>query len=999
MFYFITLLIILGLIIAARTAYARFEANKAKEEYEAWKASQQYTMLQIWVPKDNDKTPLAAEQFFSSLHGIFTESAKFQPQVSFEIVGMSKFIHFYVYVPTYLKEFVEGQLYAQYPEAEIKEAEDYIGFADSKSIALAELSLTKEGVYPIKTFNNFTVDPLAGITGVLGNIKDDENLWLQCIVKPVADDWQDFGVKLVKAKREGKSLEEPSKFFKFLQSIANFILFVIRSGSNISSGSEEKSSASAPSGGEETSKLPTPQEAALKGVEEKITKLGFEVKLRVLATSIDEPSARGKVESMVGAFKQFNTTNMNGFKIGEVSNGAEALSVYQAREFDDKGYTLNTEELASIFHLPSASVATPSIVWAGSKKGEPPADLPIEGRGDENDITFFGVTNFRNYRYKFGIRQKDRRLHMYTIGKTGTGKSTLLENMIIDDINKGKGVAIVDPHGQTVDHILGQIPEHRIKDVIYFNPADREMPLGFNLLEAVNPDLRSVAASGVLGIFKKLWADSWGPRLEYILRNAILALIEAPDANLLGINRLLVDRPYRQFVISHLTDPVVKQYFETEYENYSPQFRTEAIAPIQNKVGQFLSAKTIRNIIGQAKSSFDVRRVMDEQKILLIDLSTGKIGEDTAALLGSMLITKIQLAAMSRADVHESQRPDFYLYVDEFQNFATESFATILSEARKYHLNLVLTNQFMAQIPEVVKSAIFGNVGTIVSYRVGATDAGSLVKEFEPVFNANDLVNLDNFHIYTKLSVNGVTRPAFSAATLPPFPETDGFKNKVIEFSRQTYGRPEAQVEAEIKDFTQAGRPEHLRARDEKLKRIQEDEMESIDEVNEARRQQMPENQEKSKIQSPPQRNSYPQQEKFSPRDDKQGKPVGSNDGNQKSKRKRSKNLNSSGGAQGYKQFEGKNNAWYIGENSKPQNGGEGNQNKQIKPENSHNIEPKNLDAKKGESGAEKSDTKKPKRTFTGPLLVMKDDKSNKKDDQKIDFDELDRLFGKDEGF
>ncbi len=995
MIYFIFFIFLVGAVAVVRSAYLRFKDNKAKEEYEAWKASQQYTILQIWVPKDNDKTPLAAEQFFSALHGVFSESSKFQSQVSFEIVGMSKFIHFYVHVPVHLKEFVEGQLYAQYPEAEIKEAKDYIEFLNSSSVALAELSLTKEGVYPIKTFNNFTVDPLAGITGVLSNIQDGENLWLQCVVKPISDDWQDFGVKFVKAKREGKSLEEPSFFFKILQGVANFILFLIRSGATLPASSEGGDSAPAPaSGGDDAPKLASPQEVALKGIEEKITKLGFEVRLRVLATSFDESSARSKVESMAGAFKQFNTTNMNGFKMGEVFLGDNALSLYKEREFDGTGYTLNTEELASIFHLPSTSVATPSIVWAGSKTGEPPADLPVEGRGDEDDITFFGVSNFRNYKYKFGIRQKDRRLHMYTIGKTGTGKSTLLENMIIDDINKGKGVAIVDPHGQTVDHILGQIPEHRIKDVIYFNPADREMPLGFNLLEAVDPDLRSVAASGVLGIFKKLWADSWGPRLEYILRNAILALIEAPDANLLGINRLLVDRPYRQFVISHLTDPVVKQYFETEYENYSPQFRTEAIAPIQNKVGQFLSAKTIRNIIGQGKSSFDVRRVMDEQKILLIDLSTGKIGEDTAALLGSMIITKIQLAAMSRADVHESERPDFYLYVDEFQNFATESFATILSEARKYHLNLVLTNQFMAQIPEVVKSAIFGNVGTIVSYRVGATDASALVKEFEPVFNANDLVNLDNYHIYTKLSVNGVTRPAFSAATLPPFPETEGFKEKVIEFSRQTYGRPEEQVEAEIKDFTQSGRPEHLKARDEKLKRLKEGDLTPIDGVNDAKSGEGAIDQKGLKI--PPQK----PQSQFS-------------NANKSGDNKDSK----------YQRVQGKNQAWYLANKSDRGRGDERatDAKKQVKNE-------KPQSPKKGEKGKspqggktgrasqesnQKTNTNKstqskssevtpspnkPKRS-AGPLLVLKDDKNTKKDDQKIDFDELDRLFGKSEGF
>lgn len=968
MIYLIFFLILLAGGFALRFAYLRYKQAKFQEQYELWKKSQQYTMLRILVPKDNEKTPLAAEQFFSALHGIFNESATFQPQVSFEIVGLNKFIHFYVRIPTYLKDFVEGQLYAQYPEAEIKEAEDYVQFADSKAIIGAELAVTKESVYPFKTFNNFTVDPLAGITGALGNLREGENLWLQCIVKPVSDDWQDFGIKFVAAKREGKSLEEPGPIFQFLQGLADFILGILRSGSQAaSSGGGGEATAPVPAAGEESkSRLPAPQEAALKAVEEKITKLGFETKIRILATSQDEITARSKVESLVGAFKQFNTTNMNGFKAGELKSGSDALAIYVAREFDNGGYTLNTEELASIFHLPSSSVVTPNIVWAGSKKGEPPADLPIEGRGDEEEITFFGKTNFRNFEYKFGIRPKDRRLHMYTIGKTGTGKSTLLENMIVDDINKGKGVAIVDPHGQTVDHILGQIPEHRIKDVIYFNPADRDLPLGFNLLEAVDPDLRSVAASGVIGIFKKLWADSWGPRLEYILRNAVLALIETPDANLLGINRLLVDGPYRRYVISHLTDPVVRQYFETEYENYSPQFRTEAIAPIQNKVGQFLSSKTIRNIIGQAKSSFDVRRVMDEGKILLIDLSTGKIGEDTAALLGSMLITKIQLSAMSRADVHESQRPDFYLYVDEFQNFATESFATILSEARKYHLNLVLTNQFMAQIPEVVKDAIFGNVGTIVSFRVGATDASQIVREFEPVFTANDLVNLDNYHIYTKLSINGVTRPAFSAATLPPFPEIEGFKDQVIEFSRTTYGRPEEVVSREIAEFAQTGRPEHLKARDEKLKRegqgrfAAEGDLSPIEEIQDA------------KSQAP---NLLPVQQeeksKIAPKGEEKPKII----------------------EDGYRQFKGKSDTWYVKDGRSDES--------QVKNTNKEKeLEHKNRgEESKKEDTSPKIQSKKSNRSLLGPLLVMKDEKDRGDKDKKVDFDELDRLFGSDDQF
>ncbi|MBI2263370.1 type IV secretion system DNA-binding domain-containing protein [Candidatus Berkelbacteria bacterium] len=392
---------------------------------------------------------------------------------------------------------------------------------------------------------------------------------------------------------------------------------------------------------------------------------------------------------------------------------------------------------------------------------------------------------------------------MYSIGKTGTGKSTMLSNMIIDDIKEGRGVAVVDPHGDLVRHILNFIPENRIEDVVYFNPTDREHPLGFNILEAVEPDLKNIVASGVVGIFKKIFGDvSWGPRLEYILRNVILALLDYPNATLLEVMRVLTDKDFRKEVVSKLTDPVIRDFFINEYEKYDPKFRTEAIAPIQNKVGQFLSSSTIRNIVGQKASTFDIEHLMNNHKILLLNLSIGEIGEDSSALLGAMLITKIQLTAMRRAARPEEERADFYLYVDEFQNFATESFAVILSEARKYHLNLILTNQYIAQMPEVVASAVFGNVGTVVAFRVGATDAGFLVKEFEPVFDAIDLVNLDNYHIYIKMSIDGVTSPAFSAKTLAPRRDSYGLIEQIINASRQKYGKGREEIEIEIEQRT-----------------------------------------------------------------------------------------------------------------------------------------------------------------------------------------------------
>ncbi|MBI4032369.1 type IV secretion system DNA-binding domain-containing protein [Candidatus Berkelbacteria bacterium] len=464
---------------------------------------------------------------------------------------------------------------------------------------------------------------------------------------------------------------------------------------------------------------------------------------------------------------------------------------------------MNTEELASVFHLPAVSVETPNIAWAGSKKGEPPSNLPLEGSVDASELTILGETDFRTFRHKFGMKQRDRRLHMYSIGKTGTGKSTLLLNMIVDDIEKGRGVAVVDPHGQLVHDVLQRIPNYRVNDIVYFNPADRDFPIGFNLFENVDPDLRNVVASGIVGVFKKIFGESWGPRLEYILRNAVLALLYYPDTTLLGVNRMLTDPAYEHRILRKVTDPVIRDFFENEYDKYDPKFRREAIASIQNKIGQFLSSATIRNIVGQPRSSINIRDIMDSGKILLLDLSIGKIGEDNAQLLGSMLITKIQLAAMSRADVAEADRRDFYLYVDEFQNFATESFAVILSEARKYHLNLMLTNQYIAQMPEEVAKAVFGNVGTVVSFRVGSSDAAGLAKEFEPVFESHDLVNLDNYHIYAKMAIDGVTRPAFSAKTLvpPPIVEEGANVEKVIRVSRERYAKPRDFVEQKIQDW------------------------------------------------------------------------------------------------------------------------------------------------------------------------------------------------------
>ncbi len=420
------------------------------------------------------------------------------------------------------------------------------------------------------------------------------------------------------------------------------------------------------------------------------------------------------------------------------------------------------------------------------------------------DITYLAKTNFRGTDQVFGIKRKDRRQHMYVVGKSGTGKSVLLENMIIQNIRNGEGLCVIDPHGELVEKIITSIPKERAEDVIYFNPSDTDFSIGFNVLQVDDPKYKHLIASGLMGIFTKIWANTWSARMEYILNNCILALLDTPGSTLMGIPRLLVDKDYRQYVISNLKDPVVKAFWIHEFEAWRDQFRTEAVQPIQNKVGQFLSSNIVRNIVGQQKSTVNIFDMMNTKKIFLVNLSKGRVGEDNSALLGAMLITKIQLAAMERVRIPEVERKDFYLYVDEFQNFVTDSFASILSEARKYRLNLIIAHQYIAQLEtangSAVKDAVFGNVGTMITFRVGAEDGGALEGEFEPEFTTEDFVNLPNYHIYLKLMVDGITSRPFSAKTLPPIPvnESKEMMAHIIETSRRLYAKPRAQIETDI---------------------------------------------------------------------------------------------------------------------------------------------------------------------------------------------------------
>lgn len=766
-----------------------FRLSNAKKRLE-WLNSQEYTALRIDVPRNNDKKPLAAEQMFASIHGIYSEHSHFQNHISFEIVAKDKFIQFFVHVPRHLKDFIEGQIYAQYPTVEIHEVEDYTKSIEAHNVnfACCELMLNKPDVYPIKFFTDFEVDPLSGITSVMTKLESGEEVWFELVIRPVGDSWQERGNAIVTAVKAGRKPHGNGFSGLFSLGLKSFGKAFMQQALKPGSEAEEKEV-----------KLPASVENALKGIEEKIVKLGFETKIRILSISGDINTAKSRCQSVAAAFKQFNTTNLNGFKIGEIHvNDYDLWQDYTQRSFEAKGNIFNIAELASIFHLPHESVETPSIVWSGAKKGEPPANLPLRQNTPDEELTIIGMSNFRNTFQEFGIKRDDRRRHVYIIGKSGTGKSTLIENMAVDDVVEGRGVIVVDPHGELADKVLSCVPTERINDVIVFDPADRSFPIGFNLLERVDDDFKGMVASGFVGIFKKIFGDSWGPRLEHILRNTVLALLDFPDSTMLDIPKMLTNNHFRDRVVEKVKDPVIREFWINEFAQYDSKFRTEAVSPILNKVGQFLATATIRNIVGQTHSRINIREIMDQEKILVVNLSRGKIGEDNSALLGAMMITKIQLAAMSRADVTADKRPDCFLYVDEFQNFATESFAVILSEARKYNLCLTMANQYIDQMTEEVRSAVFGNAGTIISFRVGGTDADFLVKEFEPVFEGNDLVNLDKYNIYIKLLVNGISSPAFSAKTLPPVQELTGNIDRIIEHSHKQYSSTRVMVEEQI---------------------------------------------------------------------------------------------------------------------------------------------------------------------------------------------------------
>ena len=700
--------------------------------------------LVLKLPRKTEVTPEAAQTFLAALTNINYVSKldklifrKKPKALALEISVVNQVIHFQLTADKELIPYIRTQIQSSYPLVVIENAKDPLENFDDPDIA--SLKLSAGDYYPLSTYENFQdVDPISPILTVLSKAGPEDRILIQYALEATSGRWQAQGEQYAE---KGEKKEDGSYSAR-------------------------------------------PDAAIIK---EKTAFPGFNTSIRIAGNS---PRIRKELISAYGVYtlpngNSFSTLMPNRFNKGNLVNNLKERQVGGSQ-------ILNIKELATMWHLPSEKVKTPSIAWGKSVLSEPPENLPVaEGKSEEEkqNINFFAKTLFHNKETIFGIKEKDRWRHIWTVGKTGTGKSTMIANMAIDDLKKDRGVAVIDPHGDLAELLLEYIPSHRINDTIYFNPADRDFPVAINPLEVHNREDAELVVSGLMSIFTKVWANVWSARMEYILRNTFMTLAETPNRTLEDTLKILSSQSFRNKILDKIDDKALIQFWKEEFEQMPPQLQKEAISPIQNKVGQFVTSPMIRRIIGSETSSIKLDDVMNERKILIANLSQGRLGEDNAALLGAMLITKFQLAAMHRVDIPEEERVPFYLYVDEFQNFATESFIKILSEARKYRLALFLANQYMAQIPTEVTKAILGNAGSLVTFTSGAEDAAILHKEFAEVFSENDLVNLQRFQIAIKLMIDSYTSRPFLAGTLPLPDSKNKNREKVIRVSRERYTR------------------------------------------------------------------------------------------------------------------------------------------------------------------------------------------------------------------
>ncbi|MFO0705193.1 MAG: type IV secretion system DNA-binding domain-containing protein [Candidatus Andersenbacteria bacterium] len=728
------------------------------------------------------------EQFLAGVASLARDRSKALSganHITFELVVQHNEISFYLAVPGALADLLEKQLHAVYPQAVVEPAEEYNIFIPRIGHAVAARLKTKKSFeWPLRTYQQLESDPLNVLTNSLSKVSREEGAIIQVVFKPAKEGWRKKVQALAKKIQTGK------------QSIAGSTLKDALGG--VFESSEEKTK-------REQRPLTPLVDDALKAVSAKAAKAAFEVNVRLVASSPQREAAAMHVRNLVSAFEQFNLPNLNGFIPVEPKDKrgqGQLITQVIFRTFaPGESVLLSSEELGSFMHLPdSRFVETPDIVWVGARTAPAPARLPTEGR-------LIGHNVFRGVKRPFMLPREDRRRHMYIVGKTGTGKTTLLKNMIREDIEAGEGVAFLDPHGDAVEEILQTIPKHRIDDVIVFRPGDTERPVGLNMLEYESEDLKDYVVGEMIAIFYKLFPpEIIGPMFEHNMRNVMLTLMEDKEqpGTIAEIPRMFSDERYQRYKAAKVTDPVVRSFWENEMAKTSDFHKSEMLGYLISKVGRFVENRMMRNIIGQAKSGFNFRDIMDNKKIFLANLSKGEMGDINSNLIGMILVAKIQMAALSRVNMAQDTRPDFYLYIDEFQNFTTDSIPTVLSEARKYRLNLILAHQFITQVKEEVRDAIFGNVGAILTYRVGAQDAEVLEKEFDPVFTANDIVNLGFAQAYIKATTQKTALPAFSLQIPAPWEITypARVRPKVAaalkQFARLKYGRDRAVVEQEI---------------------------------------------------------------------------------------------------------------------------------------------------------------------------------------------------------
>ena len=746
----------------------------------------------VTVPPGNERGPQYADQALAAIH----QGNPGRLPFVLEICRNAGFVTLACQLPEELRAVSQSQLYAAYPDARLLPipVESRSPFPDAITLEM-HLHL-KRDLFPTKRYaqfedalNRVSADPLTAIFLTLeSGTKDGLDACIAIEARP-ARPRRRHQAERVLHHRAGPFFSHHHRLAHWytdwatspslLQRVAGFCLGRLGHGGDVH---ERELSTSA---GRLHDREDDVQAAA-----DKLGKHLFEVHIRLIiaARSEEQHRARAKLREMAGAFGQFSVPRLAAFHAVERGK----------RQRHRRGFLLSAEELATLWHPPTRTVQGPALGTVESRELPPPVDLPT--RAQEPDLALLGRSEYRGPSQRFGILTDDRRRHVALVGKTGQGKTTLLQQLIASDIKAGRGVALLDPHGDLCDALLAAIPRARTNDVILFDAADRDHPLSFNLLHCPRPDMRPLVASGIVSAFKKLYGEFWGPRIEHIFRNAILAIDEFPGATLVSLVRLLSDARFRQAVAARVTDPVVASFWQREFVGLPAKLQAEAMSPIQNKIGHFISSPLLRNVLGQSGRSLDLRGVLDSKRVLLVNLSKGRMGDDASSLIGSLLVTARQLAALSRADTAEADRPDFYVYIDEFQNFATDSFATILSEARKYRLALTVANQYLDQLDEETAAALFGNVGTLVSFQVGPSDAEALATQFGPELSPHDLLRLPRFHAYARLLIAGQPSPPFSMSTLPPQPATDSGRADIARrVSHRRYTRPAEDVEAEIR--------------------------------------------------------------------------------------------------------------------------------------------------------------------------------------------------------